>query len=56
MNQAIDYHAILPEMILSGTILLVLVADSFLVPQRKWLTMPLGVRSGCSPRSSPCSR
>ena len=43
MNQAIDYHAILPEMILSGTILLVLVADAFLSPRRKWLTMPLSL-------------
>jgi NADH-quinone oxidoreductase subunit N len=42
MNQAIDYHAILPEMILSGTILLVLVADAFLSQRRKWFTMPLG--------------
>jgi NADH-quinone oxidoreductase subunit N len=41
MNQAIDYHAILPELILSGTILLVLVADAFLAPRRKWLSMPL---------------
>jgi NADH:ubiquinone oxidoreductase subunit 2 (subunit N) len=41
MNQAIDYHAILPEMILSGTILLVLVADAFLKQRRKWFTMPL---------------
>jgi NADH-quinone oxidoreductase subunit N len=43
VNQAIDYHAILPEMILSGTILLVLVADAFLSPRRKWLTMPLSL-------------
>jgi NADH-quinone oxidoreductase subunit N len=42
MNQAIDYHAILPELILSGTILLVLVADAFLSQRRKWFTMPLG--------------
>jgi NADH-quinone oxidoreductase subunit N len=41
MNQAIDYHAILPELILSGTILLVLVADAFLAQRRKWLSMPL---------------
>src|SRR5436309_12033547 len=37
----IDYHAILPEMILSGTILLVLVADSFARPRRKWVAMPV---------------
>lgn len=37
----IDYHAILPELILSGTILLVLVADAFIRPKRKWLAMPL---------------
>jgi NADH-quinone oxidoreductase subunit N len=43
VNQAIDYHAILPEMILSGTILLVLVADAFLPARRKWLTMPLAL-------------
>jgi NADH-quinone oxidoreductase subunit N len=42
MNQAIDYHAILPELILSGTILLVLVADLFLEGERKALVMPLG--------------
>ncbi len=42
MNQAIDYYAILPEMILSGTILLVLIVDAFLSERRKWFTMPLG--------------
>lgn len=42
MNQAIDYHAILPELILSGTIVLVLVADALLSQRRKWFTMPLG--------------
>jgi NADH-quinone oxidoreductase subunit N len=42
MNQAIDFHAILPEMILSGTILLVLIADAFLSQRRKWFTMPIG--------------
>jgi NADH-quinone oxidoreductase subunit N len=42
MNQAIDFHAILPELILSGTILLVLVADLFLEGDRKALVMPLG--------------
>ena len=41
MNQSIDYHAILPEMILSGTLLLVLVVDAFLRPRRKWLAMPV---------------
>jgi NADH-quinone oxidoreductase subunit N len=43
LNQAIDFHAISPELILSGTILLVLVTDAFLRPRRKWLTMPLGL-------------
>jgi NADH-quinone oxidoreductase subunit N len=37
----IDYHAILPELILSGTILLVLVADSFARQRRKWVAMPV---------------
>ncbi|HZD80243.1 MAG TPA: NADH-quinone oxidoreductase subunit N [Actinomycetota bacterium] len=37
----IDYHAISPELFLSGTILLVLVADAFIRPRRKWLAMPL---------------
>jgi NADH-quinone oxidoreductase subunit N len=40
---AIDYHAILPELILSGTIVVVLIVDVFLSPQRKWLAMPLSM-------------
>jgi NADH-quinone oxidoreductase subunit N len=43
MNQVIDYHAILPELILSGTILLVLVVDVFLSARHKWLAMPLSL-------------
>jgi NADH-quinone oxidoreductase subunit N len=43
MNQAIDYHAILPELILSGTIVLVLVVDALIGPKRKWLAMPLAL-------------
>jgi len=43
LNQAIDYHAVLPEMILSGTILLVLVADAFLSLRRKWVAMPIAL-------------
>jgi len=43
MNQVIDYHAILPELILSGTILLVLVVDVFLPAKRKSWSMPLAL-------------
>jgi NADH-quinone oxidoreductase subunit N len=43
MSQPIDLHAILPEMILSGTIVLVLIVDVFLPAKRKWLAMPLGL-------------
>ncbi|HEY7400964.1 MAG TPA: NADH-quinone oxidoreductase subunit N [Actinomycetota bacterium] len=43
MNQAIDYHAILPELILSGTIILVLIVDVFLPARRKWFAMPLSL-------------
>jgi NADH-quinone oxidoreductase subunit N len=39
----IDYHALLPEIILSGTVLLVLVVDVFLSPRRKWLGMPVSL-------------
>jgi NADH-quinone oxidoreductase subunit N len=39
----IDYHAILPELILSGTILSVLLLDAFLPDGRKWLSMPLSL-------------
>ncbi|HET9424257.1 MAG TPA: NADH-quinone oxidoreductase subunit N [Gemmatimonadaceae bacterium] len=42
MNQAIDYHAILPELILSGTIVSVLFVDA-MVKKRSWVTMPLGL-------------
>ena len=39
----IDYHALLPEIILSGTVLLVLVVDVFLSPRHKWLGMPVAL-------------
>jgi NADH-quinone oxidoreductase subunit N len=39
MNQTIDYHAILPELVLSGTVLLVLVVDVFLPAKRKSWSM-----------------
>ena len=39
----IDYHALLPEIIMSGTILLVLVVDVFLSPRRKWMGMPVSL-------------
>jgi NADH-quinone oxidoreductase subunit N len=39
----IDYRAVLPELILSGTIVLVIVADAFLRPSRRWLAMPLSL-------------
>jgi NADH-quinone oxidoreductase subunit N len=37
----VDYHAIAPELILSGTLLLVLAADLVLRPGRKWVSMVL---------------
>jgi NADH-quinone oxidoreductase subunit N len=40
---SVDYHLILPELILAGTILLVLVTDLFLPPRRKWMSMPVGL-------------
>jgi NADH-quinone oxidoreductase subunit N len=40
--QAIDYHAILPELIVSGTIVQVLVADAFLKARRAWVSMWVG--------------
>src|SRR5881296_3893228 len=41
LNPAIDYHAIAPELVLAGTIFLVLLVDLFLRRERKWLAMPL---------------
>jgi NADH-quinone oxidoreductase subunit N len=41
MNQSVDITAILPEMILAGAIVLVLIVDAFLSPRRKWLAMPI---------------
>jgi NADH-quinone oxidoreductase subunit N len=40
-NPVIDYHAILPELILAGTACVVLVVDLFLRQSRKWVAMPL---------------
>jgi NADH-quinone oxidoreductase subunit N len=42
MPQAIDYHAILPELIVSGTIVVILVVDAFVRPRRAWISMWLG--------------
>jgi len=39
----IDFHAILPELILGGTIVLVLVADTVLGVRHKWWSMPLSL-------------
>ncbi|MET0800081.1 MAG: NADH-quinone oxidoreductase subunit N [Actinomycetota bacterium] len=39
----IDYHALLPEILLSATILLVLVVDVFLPERAKWFAMPIGL-------------
>ena len=39
----VDYHAILPELILAGTIMLVLVVDLFLPARLKWGSMPIGL-------------
>ena len=43
MIQSIDFHAILPELILSGTIVVVLVVDAFLPLRRRWFAMPLSL-------------
>jgi NADH-quinone oxidoreductase subunit N len=40
-NPTIDYHAILPELILAGTACVVLFVDLFLRQKRKWVAMPL---------------
>src|SRR5712691_4964129 len=40
-NPRIDYHAIAPELVLAGTLFLVLFVDLFLRRERKWLPMPL---------------
>jgi len=39
----IDFHAILPEMVLTGTILVTLIFDAFLSEERKWVTMPVSL-------------
>jgi NADH-quinone oxidoreductase subunit N len=39
----IDFHAIAPELIMTGTILVVLVLDTFLPRERKWLAMPVSL-------------
>jgi len=38
-NPGIDYHAIAPELVLAGTIFLVLIADLALPPARTWWSM-----------------
>src|SRR5207253_2374231 len=41
--QSIDYHAIAPELVLVGTILVVIVFDAFLPAERKWISMPVSL-------------
>jgi len=41
MNPPIDFHAVLPELILAGTLLVVLFVDLFLPRDRKWWAMPI---------------
>ena len=54
----IDYHALLPELILAGTILLVLVVDVFLSPRHKWLgdAGVAGRRGGVAGRGAHADR
>ncbi|MEX0985817.1 MAG: NADH-quinone oxidoreductase subunit N [Actinomycetota bacterium] len=40
---SVDYHAILPVLILAGTVMVVLVADSFLPRRAAWAGMPLAM-------------
>ena len=39
-NPPIVYHAVAPELVLAGTIFLVLMVDLALGPGRKWMSMP----------------
>jgi NADH-quinone oxidoreductase subunit N len=39
----IDYHAILPELILSGTIVVVLLLDAVVTERHSWFSMPLSL-------------
>ncbi len=39
----VDYHAILPALILGATVLLVLIVDAFLPARFKWFAMPLSL-------------
>jgi NADH-quinone oxidoreductase subunit N len=39
----VDFHALLPEIILASTVLIVLVVDVFLPERTKWLAMPIGL-------------
>lgn len=41
MNPTIDYHAIAPELVLTGAIFVVLVVDLFVRRERKWWAMPI---------------
>src|SRR6266508_5490856 len=41
LNPTIDYHSIAPELVLAGTIFVVLLFDLFLPRDRKWWAMPI---------------
>ncbi len=41
--QTVDYHAILPVVLLAATVLVVLIVDAFLPKRHAWLAMPLSL-------------
>src|ERR671936_2401700 len=43
MPQNIDYHAIAPELVVTGTILLLVGVEPFLRRDRKWVAMPIAM-------------
>src|SRR5919201_2526530 len=43
MPQNIDYHAIAPELVVTGTILLLVGVEPFLRRDRKWVAMPIAL-------------
>ena len=53
MNPHVDFHALAPELILSATILVVLIADLFFGPSARGSRARRSRRSACSPRSIP---
>ena len=55
-SPTVDYHALAPEIILAGAIVVLLVADLFLPERQKWATSTIAVSAASKFWLTCCER